>query len=78
MSFIQSEKLQEAQKAHLELLKEISSTMFKGVEQLGHLQSKALNSTAEEQFDTLGKLMAVRDPQSLAELQASFFNPTAR
>ena len=77
MSFIQSEKLQEAQKAQLELLKEISSTMFSSVEQLSHLQSRALNSAVEAQFDTLGKLMVVRDPQSFAELQTSLFNPTA-
>ncbi|WP_150305345.1 phasin family protein [Pseudomonas saliphila] len=78
MSFIQSEKLQQAQKANLELLKEISSTMVSSVEQLSHLQSRALNSAAEEQFETLGKLMAVRDPQSFVELQTSLLNPTAQ
>lgn len=78
MSFIQSEKLQDAQKAHLELLQQISSTMFSGVEQLSQLQFKAFHSASDEQFDNLGKLMAVRDPQSFAELQASLFRPTAQ
>ena len=78
MSFFNSEKLQTAQKANLDLLQQISGKVFASVEQLSQLQFKALRETSEEQFEGVRKLLAVRDPQGFAELQASFTQPSAQ
>ncbi|WP_237881265.1 TIGR01841 family phasin [Pseudomonas sp. PGPR40] len=78
MSFFNSEKLQTAQKANLDLLQQISSKVFASVEQLSQLQFKALRDSTEEQFEGVRKLLAVRDPQGFAELQASFIQPSAQ
>ncbi|VVN27249.1 hypothetical protein PS862_01453 [Pseudomonas fluorescens] len=75
MSFFNSEKLQATQKANLDLLQQISGKVFASVEQLSQLQFKALRESAEEQFEGVRKLLAVRDPQGFAELQASFTQP---
>lgn len=78
MSFFNSEKLQDAQKANLDLLQQISGKVFASVEQLTQLQFKTLQASTEEQFDGLRKLLAVRDPQGFAELQASFTQPNVQ
>ena len=78
MSFFNSEKLQNAQKANLDLLQQISGKVFASVEQLSQLQFKALRDSTEEHFEGVRKLMAVRDPQGFAELQASFTQPNAQ
>lgn len=78
MSFIESEELQNVQKNYLDLLQQVNSAVFSGVEQLSQLQFKALRAASEEQFDNLGKLLSVRDPQSFAQLQSSLFQPTAQ
>ncbi|KPU56606.1 phasin family domain protein [Pseudomonas fluorescens] len=78
MSFFNSEKLQDAQKANLDLLQQISSKIFSSVEQLSQLQFKTLQASTEEQFDGFRKLLAVRDPQGFAELQASFTQPNVQ
>mgnify|MGYP006207540193 CR=1 FL=1 len=67
MSFFNTEKLQTAQKANLDLLQQISGKVFASVEQLSQLQFKALRESTEEQFEGVRKLMAVRDPQGFAE-----------
>ncbi|WP_223517241.1 TIGR01841 family phasin [Pseudomonas sp. GL-B-19] len=78
MSFFNSEKLQDAQKANLDLLQQISGKIFSSVEQLSQLQFKTLQTSTEEQFDGFRKLLAVRDPQGFAELQASFTQPNVQ
>jgi phasin family protein len=78
MSFFNPEKLQTAQKANLDLLQQISGKVFASVEQLSQLQFKALRDSTEEHFEGVRKLMAVRDPQGFAELQASFTQPNAQ
>lgn len=78
MSFFDSEKLQSAQKANLDLLQQISGKVFESVEQLSQLQFKALRASSSEQFDSLRKLLSVRDPQAFAEAQASFTQPAAQ
>ncbi|ALY44356.1 TPA: phasin family protein [Pseudomonas aeruginosa] len=78
MSFFDSEKLQSAQKANLDLLQQISGKVFESVEQLSQLQFKALRASSSEQFDSLRKLLSARDPQAFAELQASLTQPTAQ
>jgi phasin family protein len=78
MSFFNSEKLQDAQKANLDLLQQISGKIFSSVEQLSQLQFKTLQASTEEQFDGLRKLLSVRDPQGFAELQASFTQPNVQ
>lgn len=78
MSFFNPEKLQSAQKANLDLLQQISGKVFASVEQLSQLQFKALRESTEEQFEGVRKLLAVRDPQGFADLQASFSQPAAQ
>ena len=78
MTFFNSEKLQDAQKANLDLLQQISGKIFASVEQLSQLQFKTLQASTEEQFDGFRKLLAVRDPQGFAELQASFTQPNVQ
>ncbi|WP_449431955.1 TIGR01841 family phasin [Pseudomonas putida] len=78
MTFFSAEKFQEAQKANLDLLQQISGKVFASVEQFSQLQFKALRSTSEEQFESLRKLLAVRDAQGFAELQASLLKPNSQ
>jgi len=78
MSFFNPEKLQTVQKANLDLLQQISGKVFASVEQLSQLQFKALRESTEEQFEGVRKLLAVRDPQGFADLQASFSQPNAQ
>jgi len=78
MSFFNSEKLQDAQKANLDLLQQISGKIFSSVEQFSQLQFKTLQASTEEQFDGFRKLLAVRDLQGFAELQASFIQPNVQ
>jgi phasin family protein len=78
MSFFNPENLQSAQKANLDLLQQISGKVFASVEQLSQLQFKALRDSTEEQFEGVRKLLAVRDPQGFADLQASFTQPGAQ
>ncbi|MFD2883711.1 TIGR01841 family phasin [Pseudomonas lini] len=76
--FNSEKKLQTAQKANLDLLQQISGKVFASVEQLSQLQFKALRDSTEEHFEGVRKLLAVRDPQGFAELQASFTQPSAQ
>lgn len=78
MSFFDTEKLYSTQKANLDLLQQISSKVFEGVEQLSQLQLKALRASTDESFDSVRNLLSVRDPQSFADVQASFTQPAAQ
>lgn len=78
MSFFDSEKLQSTQKANLDLLQQISGKVFESVERFSQLQFKALRASSEEHFDGFRKLLAVRDPQGFAALQASFTQPNVQ
>ncbi|MCW4646453.1 phasin family protein [Pseudomonas aeruginosa] len=78
MSLFDTEKLNDAQKANLDLLQQISGKLFEGVEQLGQLQFKALRASTDAQFDSLRKLSLARDPQGFVDWQASFAQPTAQ
>ncbi|MCY1395205.1 Phasin protein [compost metagenome] len=78
MTFFNAEKFQEAQKANLDLLQQISGKVFASVEQFSQLQLNALRTTTEEQFEGMRKLLAVRDAKGLAELQASLIRPNVQ
>ncbi len=78
MSFFDTEKLNNAQKASLELLQQANSKVFEGVEQLSQLQLRTLRASSDDQFESLRKLLLVRDPQAFAELQASFAQPSTQ
>ncbi|WP_116474773.1 TIGR01841 family phasin [Zobellella maritima] len=78
MSFFDFDKIQNAQKANLELLQQLNGALFTGAEQLGQLQAKALRTIGEECFENAAKFYAVRDAQAFAELQLSLFNPTVQ
>lgn len=78
MSFFDIEKIQSAQTANLELLQQLNTKLFEGVEQLTAMQMQALRAVSEENFEICRKLMAVRDPQSFAALQSSLTQPMAQ
>ena len=78
MSLFDSEKLQNTQKAQLELLQQISGKIFESVEQLTQLQLKTLRATSGEQFESLNALLSVSDPQDFAKLQTAFPQPAAQ
>ena len=78
MSLFNPEKIQEAQKAQLELLQQISGKIFESVEQLTQLQFKSLRDASGEQFDSLRTQLSVTDPQDFAKLHTSFTQPTAQ
>lgn len=75
MSFFDSEKLQAAQKANLELLQQVNSKVLKSIEQLSHLQIAAIRTASEESFQNASKLLAARDPQTFASIIGSFAHP---
>lgn len=75
MSFFDSEKLQAAQKANLELLQQVNTKVLKGFEQLSHLQISTLRSISEESFANAGKLFAARDPQTFTSVLGSIAQP---
>ena len=75
MSFFDSEKLQAAQKANLELLEQVNGKVLKGLEQLSRLQIAALRSASEEQFEATRKLLAARDPQTFSSVIGSLSHP---
>ena len=75
MSFFDSEKLQAAHKANLDLLEQVNSKLLKGFEQLSHLQIAAIRSASEEQFASARKLLDVRDPQAFTAFISSIAHP---
>lgn len=77
MSLFNSEKLQDTQKAQLELLQQISGKIFESVEQLTQLQIKTLRATSGEQFESLRTMLST-DPKDLASLQTAFPQPAAQ
>ena len=78
MTLFNSDKLQETQKAQLELLQQISGKIFESVEQLTQLQLKSLRATSGEQFESLNALLSVKNPQDFASLQTAFPQPAAQ
>lgn len=78
MSFFDSEKLHNAQKANLDVLQQISGKVFETFGKFSQLQMKALQASTDEHFEGLQKLLSVRDPQGFAKLQASLVQPTAQ
>ena len=78
MSFFDIEKIQSTQTANLELLKQLNTKLFEGVEQLTALQMQALRAASEENFEVCTKLMAVRDLQGLTALQSTLPQPMAQ
>lgn len=78
MSFFDTEKLHSTQKTNLDLLQQISSKVFEGAEQLSQLHFKTLRASSNDYFDSFHKLLSARDPQSFAELQASFAQPSVQ
>ncbi|MDY0208496.1 MAG: TIGR01841 family phasin [Pseudomonas sp.] len=78
MTLFNSEKLQNTQKAQLELLQQINGKIFESVEQLTQLQFKNLRATSSDQFENLSALLSVSNPQDFAKLQTSLTQPTAQ
>ncbi len=78
MSLFNSEKIQNAQKAQLELLQQISGKVFESVEQLTQLQLKSLRAASGEQFESLQSMLNVNDPKDLAGLQTALPQPAAQ
>jgi phasin family protein len=77
MSLFDIATLQKAQQANLALVQNLSGNLFAGAEKLGQLHYKALTDLAAAQFDYAGKLLAVREPKALLELNAATFSPSA-
>lgn len=71
MSLFDPEKLQNAHKANLDLLQQVSGTFFESVEQLSQLQFKTLKAGSEEHFDNLRKLFSAQPGEFQAALQPS-------
>lgn len=78
MTLFNSDKIQNAQKAQLELLQQISSKIFEGVEQLTQLQLKSLRAASGEQFESLNSMLAITDAKDLAGLQSALPQPAAQ
>lgn len=78
MTLFNSEKIQNAQKAQLELLQQISGKIFESVEQLTQLQLKSLRAASGEQFESLNSMLAITDPKDLASLQTALPQPAAQ
>ncbi|WP_205342393.1 TIGR01841 family phasin [Denitrificimonas caeni] len=78
MSLFNSEKIQNAQKAQLEMLQQISSRVFESVEQLTQLQLKSLRAASGEQFESLQSMLTITDPKDLASLQTALPQPAAQ
>ena len=78
MSLFNSEKIQNAQKAQIELLQQISGKVFESVEQLTQLQLKTLRASSGEQFESLRSMLAVTDAKDLAGLQSALPQPAAQ
>jgi len=78
MTLFNPEKIQEAQKAQLELLQQISGKIFESVEQLTQLQFKSLREASTEQLENFRSQLSVTDPQDLAKLQASVTQPNTQ
>ena len=78
MTLFNSEKLQSAQKAQLELLQQISGKVFESVEQLAQLQFKNLRATSSNQFENLSALLSVSNLQDFSNLQTSLTQPAAQ
>jgi len=78
MSLFNSEKIQNAQKAQLEMLQKISSRVFESVEQLTQLQLKSLRAASGEQFESLQSMLTITDPKDLASLQTALPQPAAQ
>ncbi len=78
MTLFNPEKIQEAQKAQLELLQKISGKIFESVEQLTQLQFKNLREASGEQLQNLRSQLSVTDPQDISKLQASLTQPGAQ
>ncbi|TWI48019.1 phasin family protein [Pseudomonas duriflava] len=69
MSFFDLEKLQSLQKANLDGLQQLSSKMYDSAEALGRLQMNTLRAAADDNYERVRKLMTVRDPQTLFDVQ---------
>lgn len=78
MSYFDTDKLQSAQQANLDVLQQISGKISEGAEQLAQLQFKALRETTDEHFEGLRKLLSARDPQSFADIQTTLSQPSAQ
>ena len=78
MTLFNSEKLQNAQKAQLEMLQQISGKIFESVEKLTQLQLKSLRAASGEQFESLHSMLAITDVKDLAGLQTALPQPAAQ
>ena len=78
MTLFNSEKLQNAQKAQLEMLQQISGKIFESVEKLTQLQLKSLRAASGEQFESLHSMLAITDAKDLAGLQTALPQPAAQ
>lgn len=78
MSLYTPEKIYSAQKSNLDLLQKVSAQVFEGAEKLAALQLRTLRTVADEQFETMSKLLAVRDAEGFTKAQAGLSSPVAQ
>ena len=78
MPFFDAETLQNAQKANLDLLQQMTAKVFEGTEQLTQLNIKTARAAMDNSFANYRALLEVRDPQGIAGLQSSLGNPSAQ
>ena len=78
MTLFNTDTFQNAQKAQLEMLQQISGKVFESVEQLTQLQLKSLRAASGEQFESLHSMLSITDPKDLASLQAVLPQPAAQ
>jgi len=78
MSFFDTEKLNAAQKANIDLLQQVAGKLFESAEQLGQLQFKTLRASADVQIENLRKLSETRDPQAFLDWQGAFAQKAAQ
>lgn len=66
---------QDIQHSCLDALQELSAKFADKSEQLARAQREALQAAGDEFLNDCRRLLAVRDPQSLAQVQGLFFDP---
>lgn len=78
MPFFDAETLQNAHKANLDLLQQMTAKVMDGTEQLTQLNIKTARAALDTSFANYRALLAVRDAQGMADLQSTLGNPSAQ
>jgi phasin family protein len=72
-----AESIISAQKSNIEVLFDLQSKAFEGVEKLVELNLQTAKAAMTEAADTARAALSVKDPQEFFALQAGLFQPTA-